>query len=486
MVARVLGGISVLRLMKVLLGPALAAPVFMTDFVGLSPEAEKMLAVAILMAVWWAVEAMPIAVTALVPIMLFPALNISSLAEVSGKYMHPISFLLFGGFALALAIERCGLHMRAAYGFLSLISVNARYLVAGLMLIAGMTSMWISNTSTTLMLLPVAISITQMIRENFSHLSEKQLTDFDVSVFLGLAHGATLGGVATVIGTAPNAYAVGFIESTYGIEIGFLDWMLFGIPLMLIMLPLVWLVLTRLIHPVNFVVTDEMRRLMYSKLTELGAFGTTEKRVMLVFLLTVLAWVSRKFVVDAYGLAGVSDTNIAIAAVFLLFLIPAGERPGTLLEWKDMTKLPWGVLLLFGGGFALASGIVGTGLNDWIGAGLAPLKDASPILILAGVCAVIIFLTEITSNTATTTTFLPVVAAMAMEIGQAPLALIIPVALAASFAFMFPVATPPNAIVFGSGQVKIQHMVKCGFVLNMLSIVMLTLFALYILPAIIG
>ncbi|MGC6471785.1 MAG: SLC13 family permease [Parvibaculales bacterium] len=470
------------RLLKILAGPLLALPVVLTDFAGLSVTGERMLAVAVLMAVWWAVEAFPLAVTSLVPLILLPALGIMPMPEVAGSYTHPITFLLFGGFVLAIAIEKCGLHERTAYKFLSLLGVNARYLVGGLMLVAGFTSMWITNTSTTLMLLPVAISMTLMIRENFSHLEAKQLDDFDVAVFLGLAHGATLGGISTVIGTAPNAYAAGFIESSFGVEISFAQWMSFGVPLMLVMLPLTWLVLTRLMHPVDFEITGEMRGLMADKLKALGTFSTAEKRVLAVFAVTVLAWMSRKYVTGSLGLTGITDTTVAIGAVFLLFLIPAGDRPGTLMTWPDMNRLPWGVLLLFGGGFALAAGISGSGLSGWIGSRLAPIGVAPVFVILLCIAAVIIFLTEITSNTATTTTFLPVVAALALEIGQPSLQLVIPAALAASFAFMFPVATPPNAIVFGSGKVKIGHMLRAGLVLNLLSIVVLTLFALYFLP----
>ena len=331
------------RLLKILAGPLLALPVVLTDFAGLSVTGERMLAVAVLMAVWWAVEAFPLAVTSLVPLILLPALGIMPMPEVAGDYTHPITFLLFGGFVLAIAIEKCGLHERTAYKFLSLLGVNARYLVGGLMLVAGFTSMWITNTSTTLMLLPVAISMTLMIRENFSHLEAKQLDDFDVAVFLGLAHGATLGGISTVIGTAPNAYAAGFIESSFGVEISFAQWMSFGVPLMLVMLPLTWLVLTRLMHPVDFEITGEMRGLMADKLKALGTFSTAEKRVLAVFAVTVLAWMSRKYVTGSLGLTGITDTTVAIGAVFLLFLIPAGDRPGTLMTWPDMNRLPWGV-----------------------------------------------------------------------------------------------------------------------------------------------
>lgn len=470
------------HMFKILIGPLLAMPVLLTDFAGLSVSGERMLAVAVLMAVWWAVEAFPLAVTSLVPLILLPAFGITPMPEVAGSYTHPITFLLFGGFVLAIAIEKCGLHERTAYKFLSLLGVNARYLVGGLMLVAGFTSMWITNTSTTLMLLPVAISMTLMIRENFSHLDAKELDDFDIAVFLGLAQGATLGGISTIIGTAPNAYAAGFIESSFGIEISFAQWMSFGVPLMLVMLPLSWLLLTRVMHPVDFDITDEMRGLMADRLKALGALSTSEKRVMFVFLLTVLAWMSRKYVIAAFGLTGITDTTVAIGAVFLLFLIPAGDRPGTLMTWPDMNKLPWGVLLLFGGGFALAGGISGSGVSGWIGAQLAPIGVAPVFIILLCVVAVIVFLTEITSNVATTTTFLPVVAALALEIGQPSLQLVIPAALAASFAFMFPVATPPNAIVFGSGKVTIRNMLRAGLGLNLVSIVVLTLFGLYVLP----
>ena len=470
------------QLWRILLGLVLAAPPLFFDIAGLSVAGERTLAVAILMASWWALEAMPLAVTALVPLLLMPAFEITPLRDTAGSYTHPISFLLFGGFTLALAIEKCGLHMRAAYMFLSLLAVHARHLIGGLMLIAATISMWISNTSTTLMLLPVAISITLMVRQHFEDASGEQMDNFEASMFLGLAYGATLGGVSTMIGTAPNAYAVGFIQSTYGIEISFLDWMRFGVPLMLVMLPLTWVVLTYLLYPVNFRMTAKVRGLMAEKLVALGAFSTSEKRVMMVFLATVLAWMSRRFVTNALGIDGISDTTIAIAAVFLLFTVPAGDREGTLLEWDDMTKLPWGVLLLFGGGFALAAGITASGLSVWIGSELAPLGVMPLIVMLLAILAVLVFLTEITSNAATTTTFLPVVAALALELGQPPLQLIVPVTLGASFAFMFPVATPPNAIIFGTGRISMRQMIRAGLVLNIIGTIVLALFAYFVLP----
>jgi sodium-dependent dicarboxylate transporter 2/3/5 len=470
------------QLWRIALGMVLAMPPLFFDIAGLSVDGERMLAVAILMAAWWALEAMALAVTALAPLLLMPSLNILPMRDTAGSYAHPILFLLFGGFTLALVIEKCGLHMRAAYKLLSMLGVHARDLIAGLMVIAAFLSMWISNTSTTIMLLPVAISITVMVRQHFSNLPAQQLGNFEAAVFLGLAYGATLGGISTMIGTAPNAYAVGFIQSTYGVEVSFLDWMRFGVPLMLIMVPLAWAVLTFLLYPVDFRMTDEIRGIMRRDLTALGPVSTTEKRVMMVFLATVLAWMSRPYIVGTFGISGISDTTISIAAVFLLFTVPAGDRDGALLEWDDMAKLPWGVLLLFGGGFALAAGITASGLSAWIGGQLAPLSGMPLLVILFAIAAVLIFLTEITSNTATITTFLPIIAALAVSLGQPPLQLIVPVALAASFAFMFPVATPPNAIIFGTGRIKMQQMIRAGLVLNVFGVFVLGLFAYYILP----
>jgi sodium-dependent dicarboxylate transporter 2/3/5 len=474
--------LSFTSFLKLLVGPALAVLVLQLDIPGLSTAGQNMLVVAIVMAVWWATEALPLAVTSLTPIILLPALDIMPMAQTTGSYTHPVTFLLFGGFVLALAIERCGLHIRAAYGFLSLIRAQARYLVAVLMGVAAVTSMWISNTATTLMLLPVAISITHMMRQHLTDLTSKQLHDFDVSIFLGLAFAATLGGMATIIGTAPNAFAVGFIQTTYNIEIGFLDWMMFAVPLMLVMLPLVWFVLTRITNPVSFDITPDTQKEMRRHYHELGTLSTYEKRVLAVFVVTVLAWISRKYIVGTLGISGITDTTVAIGAVFLLFTVPAGDREGALLDWSDLTRMPWGVLLLFGGGFALAAGISHSELSNWIGAQLSVVAAAPLVVILLCLVALIVFLTEITSNTATTTTFLPVIAALALEIGQPPLMLVIPATLAASCAFMFPVATPPNAIVFGSGQVNIANMVRAGFWINLLGVGMLTLLALYLVP----
>ncbi|MDD9797922.1 MAG: DASS family sodium-coupled anion symporter [Alphaproteobacteria bacterium] len=449
---------------------------------GLSPIGVNMLALVALMAIWWASEAIPVSVTALLPLLFMPILGIESMPKVAATYMHPISFLFLGGFTLALAIERSGLHIRIAYTIFRLIGLNARYIVAGFMGVAAFTSMWISNTSTTLMILPIALSITHVIRKTFTDLSAKEINDFEVCMFLGLAHGATLGGIATLIGTPPNAFAAGFVQSQYGIELDFVRWMAIGVPLMLVMLPIVWLVLTKFLHPVRFIAPQATKAYIDEQAAALGPLTTAEKRVIMVFAATVAAWLFRKPLLALFDIKGISDTSIAMLAMFALFIIPSGKNQETLMVWEDTKKLPWGILLLFGGGFAIAAGMTQSGLSGWIGAQLAPLNTISIAALILIACMLVIFLTEITSNTATTTTFLPVVAALSLEIGQAPLVLIVPVTLAASFAFMFPVATPPNTIVFGSGKIRITQMIRAGFVLNIISVFVLTLFAVYFIP----
>lgn len=475
------------------LGPTLAGLVQLSAIDGLSPVGMNMLSVGVLMAVWWASEALPIAVTSLVPLVLMPVLGVATMPETAARYMNPISFLFFGGFTMALAIERCGLHRRIALLVLNLVGLSTGKIIAGIMGVAAFISMWISNTSTTLMLIPSALAISTLFRQHFMDqgTSEKQISNFDVSMFLGLAYGATLGGLGTLVGTPPNAFAAGYVQTQYGIELDFVNWMLVGVPLTLIMLPIVWLVLTQMLYPVNFSAPASLKNYLATSLNELGALKSAEKRVLAIFLFMVAAWLTRKPLMSALGISGVSDASIALLATFALFIIPSGEvRPSgetkgeKLISWADMSRIPWGVLLLFGGGFALANGMSVSGLSAWIGGQLAPLGTAGIAMLIFATCALVIFLTEITTNLATTSTLLPVVAAMSLEMNLPPLMLIVTVTLATSFAFMFPVATAPNAIVFGSGKINITQMFRAGIVLNLISIGVLTLFAIYVIPKI--
>lgn len=469
------------------LGPAVAILVFLFfDAEGVSDAGVRTAAVAALMAIWWATEATPVSVTAFLPLVLFPALGVSPIAETAPAYAHPIIYLFLGGFVMALGIERTGLHRRVALGIFRLAGMNGRSLIAGFMAAAAVISMWISNTSTTLMLLPIAMSVIVVIRETMSALDEKQRRDFETALLLGLAYGATLGGVATLVGTPPNAFMAGFMETTYGVEIDFRRWMIVGVPVSLIMLPTTWFLLTRVAFKVDFRSNMEARQHIAELGSGLGSMSKGEVRIAILFVFLVLGWLFRKPLASATGLAELSDAGIAMAAAIAAFIIPSGERRETLVTWEDTKRLPWGVLILFGGGLALANAMTSSGLTQWLGAELAPLGTINIAILVVASAALVIFLTELTSNLATTATFLPVMAAIAIETGQDPLIFVIPVTLAASCAFMLPVATPPNAIVFSSGAVSIPRMMKAGVLLNILGVCLLSLIALTLVPMVFG
>lgn len=454
---------------------------------GLSLTGTATAAFAAWMAIWWSTEAIPVAVTAFLPLVLFPLFGINTMSVTASSYSHPIIYLFLGGFVIALAIERSGLHVRAALKVFRMAGLNGKSLVAGFMAAAALISMWISNTSTTLMLLPIAASVTLVIRDTMSDsLSKTEISNFETSMLLGLAYAATLGGMATLVGTPPNTFMVGFMADSYQMDIDFLRWMIVGVPLALIMLPLTWLVLTRFLYPVNFRATQQARSHIDHLYTGLGTMSVAERRTLYLFIALVLGWVLRKQIVAVTGLTGLTDSGVAMAAAVAAFIIPSGKTGEGLITWEDMRRLPWGVLILFGGGLALAGGMTATGLTLWLGKQLAPLGEINIAVLVVCSALLVIFLTELTSNLATTATILPVMAAIAVETGQDPLVFVIPVTLAASCAFMLPVATPPNAIVFSSGRVSIPRMMRAGFVLNIIGVIVLSLVALKLVPLVFG
>ena len=450
---------------------------------GLAPAAWATAAIGLLMATWWATEAVPIAVTALLPIVLFPMFGVASIQDTVPPYANKVIFLFLGGFIVAFAMQRWNLHRRIALTVLQYAGGNGRSLVGGFMLASALLSMWVMNTSTTMMLLPIAVSIITVIHNTVGGLDERHKEDFQFALLLGVAYGATIGGMATLVGTAPNAMFAAFMAENYGTEIRFANWMLVGLPLSALMLPLAWLTLTRLIFKVDFVTSAEGRATLRKMKDEMGTITGPEKRVAIVFLLMASAWILRPLLVKLPGLAALDDSLIAIAGAVLLFIVPSGDRGDPLLlRWRYAEQLPWGVLLLFGGGLTLAGSVSRTGLAEWLGGSLHAVGALPLVVIVIAAAAMIIFLTELTSNIATTATFLPVVGAIAIEAGYDPIVLAVPVTLAASCAFMLPVATPPNAIVFGSGMLTIPRMAKAGFALNLIGIVLVATVAYQLAP----
>jgi len=468
-----------------ILGPAVFALMFATEHFQdvMSPTAWRVAAIGIWMAIWWATEAIPVFVTAFLPIIAFAPLGITSIGEAAAPYAHPIIYLFMGGFVMALALEKWNLHRRIALAILDRVGTDGRRLIGGFMFVCAILSMWMTNTSTTMMLLPIILSVIGVIRDNVEGLSMKERGDFQVAMLLGLAYSASIGGLATLIGTPPNALLIGFMAENYGIQISFARWMMIGIPVTLIMLPIAWLLLTRLIFSVNIPANEAVNAHLHGMRAEMGPMTIPEKRIAVVFVTVIICWVLRRPLTELLGLTGVSDAGIVMTAALLLFMLPSGDRTQPqLMTWHDASRLPWGVLILFGGGLSLAAAVSGSGLALWLGESLAPLNAfGTAVLVLAAV-TLVIFLTELTSNLATTATLLPVVGAIALQAGVPPIVLTVPITLAASCAFMLPVATPPNAIVFATGSISIPQMVRAGIALNLAGIITVTLISLYAAP----
>ena len=458
--------------------------IFLPTPEGLSLDAWRVAAIAVLMAVWWATEAIPVAVTAFLPLALFPLMGITSFEEAAVPYANKNIYLFLGGFILALGIENSGLHKRIALKMIIAVGSSGASLVGGFMLVAALISMWVMNTSTTLMLLPIGLAVCTVMADTIPGLSDKQKRNFDTALLLGIAYAATIGGMSTLIGTAPNIVFSSFMQDTYGVEISMLNWMMLGVPLAAVLLFGAWYSLTKIVFKINFEASIESRNELQKMLKEMGSLTKDEIRISIIFGLAVFAWISRKLLVKIEFLSGLTDAGIAIIAAILIFMTPSASRRGDLLKWEKSKELPWGLLILFGGGLSLAAQISSTGLGIWIGESLIVLSTIPPIFLILAVATLIIFLTEITSNVTTTTTFLPVFGGVAIAIGVLPVSLTIPVCLAASCAFMLPVATPPNAIVYGSNKFTIATMMRAGIALNIIGILVVTIFSYYLAPII--
>ena len=437
--------------------------------------------VLVLMAIWWATEALPVAVTALLPLALFPLLNVVDFQSAADPYANKNIYLFLGGFILALGIESSGLHKRMALKMILAVGSTGATLVGGFMLVAALLSMVVMNTSTTLMLLPIGLAVCSVVANTIPNISQDQQKYFDTALMLGIAYAATIGGMSTIIGTAPNLVFVSFLEEQYGVVIDFFSWMKLGVPVAIVMLFSAWVILTKIIFPTSFEASLETKEKLNNMLLELGPLTKDEIKISFIFGFAVIAWITSRLVRETFGI-GIEDAGVAIIVSIILFMVPSSNKKNDLMQWNKTTQLPWGLLILFGGGLSLAAQVSGTGLGIWIGQGLTILKTVHPLVLIFAIATLIIFLTEMTSNVATTSTFLPVIGALAIAIGVIPVALTIPVCLAASCAFMLPVATPPNAIVYGSGKFTIATMMKTGFALNIVGIFVVSLFSYYLAP----
>jgi sodium-dependent dicarboxylate transporter 2/3/5 len=428
---------------------------------GLSVAGWHTAGVAVLMAVLWISEALPLPATALLPLVLFPLLKLGSIVESAAPYANPIIYLFLGGFIIALAMQRWNLHRRFAINLIGFMGAQPSRIIAGFLLAAAFLSMWVSNTATAMMMLPIALSVVQLLPDTARH---PQAKAFSSALLLAVAYGATTGGMATLIGTPPNALLAAYLGKVYNVTIGFGQWMLIGVPVMLVTLPMVYLVLTRISFQLNRGEVPGMTALIASEKKQLGAFSRGESAVLIVFVLTALGWVCQPLLARTLPL--ITDTTIAMTGALLLFMIPLNRRGDFVMNWESTKGLPWEVLLLFGGGLSLAGNMQKHGLSQYLGELCGALDGVPMLLTLAIVCFGILMLTELTSNTATAATFLPIVAAIAVSLGQNPLLFLIPTALAANCSYMMPVGTPPNAIVFGSGHITLPQMAKAGLLLN--------------------
>ena len=457
-----------------IIGLAVGVALFLMTRVLPAPEtmgsdAWAALGLMLLMAAWWSTEAIPIPATALLPIVLIPALGLGDIADATEAYSHPIIFLFLGGFTLGLAMQRWNLHRRIALLTLRAVGGNPKRQIAGFMVATAFLSMWVSNTATAIMMLPIGLSVVAMMEGS----DPESVRRFGISLLLAIAYSASIGGIATLIGTPPNALLAAYLSDSHGVEVGFAQWMMLGVPVAVVMLTLAWWRLTR--RSFGIVESAQGEQMIRDELTKLEPMSRGEKLVILVFLLTAAAWMFRPLL-SASLFPWLSDTGIAITAAIVMFLIPVNTaQRAFVLDWEWAVRLPWGVLLLFGGGLAMAGVIGSSGLADWVAQSLSAFGTLPLLAMMALSAAAIIYLTEVTSNTATAAAFLPLLGALAVAQGLSPLLLTVPAAIVASCAFMMPVATPPNAIVFSSGHLQVADMIRAGFPLSLASIVVVTL-----------
>lgn len=461
------------------LGPILFCIVFFLEpFADLNPEANAVLATTLWVAVWWFSEALPIAATALLPIVLLPITGGAPINQTTAAYGDKMLYLFLGGFVLAIAMQQWNLHKRIALWIISKVGINARGIVLGFMLATGLLSMWISNTATSLMMVTIGIALIAEIRE----LSGESGTPFFKALLLGIAFAASIGGVATLVGTPTNPIFVAIARQLYGEEFSFASWMVFALPFSLLMLGICWFVLTRVTFPVHKVKLPIGKEMITDELKALGKMGYEERAVAIVFITTAMLWITRSFLLNQL-IPGINDTVIAIAAALCMFIIPSKrEGRSNLLTWKEAERLPWGVIILFGGGLSIAAAFQSSQLAEWLGLKLTLVSELPLFLIILIVALSVNFMTEVTSNVATASIMLPVLASLAEAINVHPYLLMIPSTMAASCAFMLPIATGPNAIVFGSGELEIKDMTRSGIWLNIISSLLISLLVYFVLP----
>lgn len=447
-----------------------------------APDAARVLAVAGLMITWWIGEALPMPVVALIPLVFFPLLKISSMEQAASPYANPVIFLFMGGFMIGLAIEKWNLHRRIALNIIRLTGTSGDRIILGFIFSTGLLSMWLSNTATTMMMFPIALSVIQVMRENDR--GEGNIANFSLVIMLVIAYASNIGGIATIIGTPPNVAYVAYIEKKYNYTVDFLNWMLVCAPLAIILLLSMYWIMVKWMFPNRIKSDHATKQLIRDEIAELGPFSVNEKRVLTIFLFTAGLWIFKDLLNSMQDIFRLNDSMIAITGALALFICPASvaeNKSASILEWEDTSKMAWGILLLFGGGISLATALENAGLMQQLGEWLSQFAG-NQFLLLVVVVTVTMFMSEVMSNVAQVIVFAPVVSSMSDAIGMNPLMLGIAMTLAASCASMLPMGTPPNAIVFASGHIRLSHMVKAGFVINVISIILISLFCWFLLP----
>ena len=463
------------------LGPLLFLVLINLSFTIVSDQADAVIAVAIWMVIWWITEAVSISVTALLPLVLFPILNIMDIGDVGANYGSPIIFLFFGGFILALALEKVNLHKRIALNIIKITGTTPNKVVLGFMISTATLSMWISNTATAVVMLPIAMSVIALLVNDEDGFTKGD-KNFALSVMLGIAFAANAGGIATVIGTPPNSVLIGLLENQYNMEISFVKWMIIGVPFSTILITIIYLVLVKWLYPSGQLKFSASKEVIREELHKLGPISGKEKQVLVIFAVTVFLWIFRTLINTLLPQLQLNDTIISMIAAIAIFAIPYNLKEADfIITWKDTQKLAWGILILFGGGLALAEGMAVSGMVDIISEGVAQ-SEISILFTAILLITLMLFMTELMSNVALTSVLLPVVAGITIGLNIPILYLLIPVTIASSCAFMLPMATPPNAIVFASGHIKVHQMARAGIVLNLISVALLILMFEFIIP----
>ena len=468
------------KIISLLLGVIVSLFLLYVNPFNVDAAAAKVLAVAGLMITWWVAEALPMPVVALIPLVLFPLLKISTMETAASPYANPVIFLFMGGFMLGLAIEKWNLHRRIALNIIRITGTSGNRIVLGFILSTGLLSMWLSNTATTMMMFPIALSVIHVMREN--NKGDGNIANFSLTLMLSVAYASNIGGIATIIGTPPNVAYVAYIEKKYNYSVDFLSWMLICTPLAVLLLASLYWVMVKWLFPNRIKSDHATRQLIRDEIAELGPFSVNEKRVLGIFIATASLWITKDIINASQSFLKLNDSIIALIGAVALFICPAkAENADSILEWDDTKKMAWGILLLFGGGISLATALENAGLMQQLGVWLSQFAGNQFILLLV-VVLVTMFLSEVMSNVAQVIVFAPVVSSMADAIGMNPLMMGIAMTLAASCASMLPMGTPPNAIVFASGHIRLSDMTKAGFVMNIVAAILITLFAWFLLP----